>query len=74
MESHETQSTLSLNEARSFIVAMSKPMGEAVEQIDNNLKKINDVKEKCKIVEADMKSFQAEHKLNAIFLNWSLSN
>ena len=45
MPLHETKKTLSLNEARNFIVAMSKPMGEAVELIDKSSKEIEKVKE-----------------------------
>ena len=40
MPPHETKKTLSLNKARNLIVAMSKPMGEAVELIQMNLKRL----------------------------------
>ena len=68
MEPHETKKTLSLNEARNCIIAMSKPMGQAVQLIELNLKKINDVKEQCKVFDADIKSFQAELHFNAFEL------
>ena len=60
MEPHETKKTLSLNEARNCIIAMSKPMGQAVQLIEINLKKIKDVKDQCKVYDADIRSFQAE--------------
>ena len=40
MTPHDTKKTLSLNEARNCIIALSKPMGQAVELIEMNLKKI----------------------------------
>ena len=39
---------------------MSKPMGEAVQLIEMNLKNIKDVKDQCKIYDADIRRFQAE--------------
>ena len=57
---HETKKTLSLNEARNCIIALSKPMGQAVQLIEMNLKKINDVKDQVKTCDDDIKSFQAE--------------
>ena len=48
MPPHETKKTLSLNKARNLIVAMSKPMGEAVELIQMNLKRLGITKELCK--------------------------
>jgi len=68
MKPHETKKTLSLNEARSCIIAMSKPIGQAVQLIEINLKKINDVKDQCKVFDADIKSFQAELKFNTFEL------
>ena len=47
---------------------MSKPMGQAVQLIEVNLKKIKDVKDQCKVFDADIKSFQAELKFNAFEL------
>ncbi|PFX23175.1 hypothetical protein AWC38_SpisGene12261 [Stylophora pistillata] len=60
MKPHETKKTLSLNEARNYIIALSKPMGEAVELININLKKVNDEKEKCRAYESDISSFRAQ--------------
>lgn len=48
MKPHETKKTLSLNEARNCVIAMSKLMGQAVQLIEFNLKKMNDVKNQCK--------------------------
>lgn len=62
LQPHDTKKTLSLNEARNCIIAMSKPMGEAVQLIEMNLKKIKDVKDQCKIYDADIRRFQAELK------------
>ena len=68
MKPHETKKTLSLNEARNCIIAMSKPMGQAVQLIEMNLKKINDAKDKCKTFDADIRSFQADLKFKAFEL------
>ena len=68
MKPHETKKTLSLNEARNYIIAMSKPMGQAVQLIEINLKKIKDVKEQCKVFDADIMSFQTDLKFNAFEL------
>ena len=58
MPPHETKKTLSLNEARNFIVVMSKPMGEAVELIDRNSKKIEEAKDQCKADDDEIQKFQ----------------
>ena len=42
LQPHDTKKTLSLNEARNCIIAMSKPMDEAVQLIEMNLKNINE--------------------------------
>ena len=68
MEPHETKKTLSLNEARNCIIAMSKPMGQAVQLIEINLKKIKDVKDQCKVYDADIRSFQEELHFKAMEL------
>ncbi|PFX30532.1 uncharacterized protein LOC111323450 [Stylophora pistillata] len=60
MTPHDTKKTLSLNEARNCIIALSKPMGQAVELIEMNLKKIKDVKDQCQTFEKDIKEFQRE--------------
>lgn len=62
LQPHDTKKTLSLNDARNCIIAMSKPMGEAVQLIEMNLKNIKDVKDQCKIYDADIQRFQAELK------------
>ena len=43
-------------------------MGEAVQLIEINLKKINDVKDQCKVFDADIRSFQAELHFKAFEL------
>ena len=62
LQPHETKKTLSLNDSRYCIIAISKPMGEAVQLIQLNLKNINDVKDQCKLYDADIQRFQAELK------------
>ena len=68
MKPHETKKTLSLNEARSYIIAMSKPMGQAVELIKKNVKSMNDAKDQCKMDDADIKKFQKNLKFKAFEL------
>lgn len=68
MTPHDTKKTLSLNEARNCIIALSKPMGQAVELIEMNLKKIKDVKGQCQAFEKDIKDFQRELKFKGFEL------
>ncbi len=65
MKPHETKKTLSLNDARNCIIALSKPMGEAVQLIESNVAKINIAKEQCESFAGDIKSFQADLKFKA---------
>ena len=58
MPPYDTREILSLNEARSCIVAMSKPMGEAVQLIELNLKKVNDAKALCSEDDFNIKKLQ----------------
>ena len=58
MTPHDTKKTVSLNEARNFIVAMSKPMGEAVELIDRNSKEIEKTENQCKADDNEIQKFQ----------------
>ena len=58
MTPHETKKTLSLNEARNFIIAMSKPMGEAVQLIEMNLKKVELTKKLVKQDNDEIEKFQ----------------
>ena len=60
MKPHETKETLSLNNAREYTLALAKPMAEAVELININLKKIKAEKEKCKAYDSDIESFRAQ--------------
>ena len=58
MTPHETKKTLSLNEARNFIIAMSKPMGEAVQLIEMNLKKVELTEKLVKQDNDEIEKFQ----------------
>ena len=58
MPPHEIKKTLSLNEARNFIIAMSKPMGEAVQLIEMNLKKVELTKKLVKHDNDEIEKFQ----------------
>ena len=58
MPPHDTKKTLSLNEARNSIVAMSKPMGEAVEVIEMNLKQVKLTEKLCKLDDDAIEKFQ----------------
>ena len=62
MPPYDTREILSLNEARSCIVAMSKPMGEAVQVIELNLKKVNDAKALCLEDDFNIKKLQKKLK------------
>ena len=58
MTPHETKKTLSVNEARNFIIAISKPMAEAVELIDRNSKEIEKIKTQCSEDGNEIQKFQ----------------
>lgn len=58
MKPHETKKTVSLNEARNFIIAMSKPMAQAVDLIDRNSKKIEKARTQCKAGDDEIQKFQ----------------
>ena len=65
MPPHGIEKTLSLNEARNFIVAMSKPMGEAVQLIQMNLKKLVELtKELVKQDDDEIQKFQERLHFN----------
>ena len=57
---HETTKTLSLNEARNYVLALSKPMGEAVGLIHANLWAVERQKEELQVFDADIKAFQEQ--------------
>ena len=57
---HETTKTLSLNEARNYVLALSKPMGEAVGLINANLRAVERQKEELQVFDADIKAFQEQ--------------
>ena len=58
MRPHETKKTVSVNEARNFIVAMSKPMGEAVDLIYRNSKEIEKNENLCRASDDEIQKFQ----------------
>ena len=64
MPPHEIKKTLSLNEARNFIVAMSKLMGEAVQLIQMNLKKVELTKKLVKQDDDEIQKFQERLHFN----------
>lgn len=57
---HETTKTLSLNEARNYVLALSKPMEEAVGLINANLRAVERQKEELQAFDADIKAFQEQ--------------
>lgn len=59
---HDTTQTLSLNEARNYILALSKPMGDAVSLINTNLKVVEEKKGELQAFDDDIKVFQAQLK------------
>ena len=62
LKPHKTKETLSLNEARNYIIALSKPTGEAVDLIDGNLEEIKRKTEEVQAIEGDIVGFQAQLK------------
>ena len=68
MKPHDTKEMLSLNEARNYIIALSKPMGEAFELITMNLKRIGDETKKCKAFDSDINTFRAQLKFKGFDL------
>lgn len=62
MEPHDTKQTLSLNDARNYVLALSKPMGEVFELIQMNLKKIERAENTCKAFDDDINSFKMSLK------------
>ena len=66
MEPHETKKTLSVNEARNFIIAMSKPMAEAVELIDRNSKEIEKLKNEWRGDEDEIQKVQEKLRFKGL--------
>ena len=62
LKPHDTKETLSLNEARNYIIALSKPMGEAVDLINRNLKAIEYRRKEVAGCEQNIKTFEAQLK------------
>ena len=58
MPPHETKKTVSVNEARNFIVAMSKPMAETVDLIDRNSNEIEKARTKWKAKDDEIQKSQ----------------
>ena len=58
MPPHETKKTVSVNEARNFTVAMSKPMAEAVDLIDRNSNEIEKARTKWKAKDDEIQKSQ----------------
>ena len=70
MKPHETKETLSLNNAREYTAALVKPMAEAVEIINFNVKTIKTEKEKCKACDNDINRFRAQLKFKGFDLTF----
>lgn len=68
LKPHETAKTLSLNEARNYVLALSKPMGDAVRLINSNLMRLKEKTEELKVFDADIKAFQAQLKFKGFDL------
>ena len=58
LKPHDTKETLSLNEARNYIIALSKPMEEAVDLINMNLKAIEGIREQLAGCEQNIMTFE----------------
>ena len=58
LKDHNITETISLNDARNCIIALSKPMGEAIKLIDMNLKELKNVRDICASCDNDISEFQ----------------
>lgn len=58
MKPHETKKTLSVNEARNFIIAMCKPMAQAVDLIDRISEEIEKNENLCRASDDEIQKFQ----------------
>ena len=58
LKGHNITETISLNDARNCIIALSKPMEDAIKLIDMNLKELKDVQEICASCDNDISEFQ----------------
>ena len=58
LKDHNITETISLNDARNCIIALSKPMGEAIKLIDMNLKQLKGVQDICASYDNDILQFQ----------------
>lgn len=65
---HDIKKTLSLNEARNYVFALSKPMGEAIGLINRNLKVVEEKKKELQEFDANIKVFQAQLKFKGFEL------
>lgn len=68
MKPHETKKTLSLNEARNCLVAISLPMSQSVQLIEINLRRINEIKDERNVTSADIEAFERTLKFKGMEL------
>ncbi|XP_038060059.1 uncharacterized protein LOC119731108 [Patiria miniata] len=65
---HNIRNTLSMNEARRIIVAMSKPLAEVAKTIQQNVQEGNEAKTQIDLVDKDMDSLKANLKFSGFEL------
>ncbi|XP_038059743.1 uncharacterized protein LOC119730783 [Patiria miniata] len=65
---HNIRNTLSMNEARRIIVAMSKPLAEVAKTIQQNVQEGNEAKTQIDLVDRDMDSLKANLKFSGFDL------
>ena len=58
LKGHNITETISLNDARNCIIALSKPVEDTIKLIDMNLKELKDVQEICASCDNDISEFQ----------------
>ena len=64
LKPHKVRETLSMNEARRIILAMSKPLTEVAKTIDHNLESAQRAKEHIHMYDADIKSLEQDLKFS----------
>ena len=65
---HKTKNTLSMNEARNIILALTKPMAEIVQLIDDNKRKVKSVKKQITLAQGDISKFEKSLKFSGFEL------
>ncbi|XP_038059602.1 uncharacterized protein LOC119730679 [Patiria miniata] len=65
---HNIRNTLSMNEARRIILAMSKPLAEVAKTIQQNVQEGNEAKTQIDLVDRDMDSLKANLKFSGFDL------